>query len=160
MHDPTHIRNWRRIDRRVTTSGQPTEDQLAQIREVGVDHVINLALHSHPDALLDEAASLAALGMTYVHIPVDFDRPTEGAFERFCAAMAEIGGRPVHVHCIVNARVSAFLYRYRRERLGVDEAEARAALEAVWRPGGVWASFIGDEAAVALPHRGPRGDGA
>ena len=67
--------------------------------------------------------------------------------------MAAVGDRPVHVHCIVNARVSAFFYRYRRDLLGWDEAAARAAMETVWQPGGVWAAFIGDEAAVALPHR-------
>jgi len=52
-------------------------------------------------------------------------------------------------------RVSAFFYRYRRDLLGWDEAAARASMEAIWRPGGVWASFVGDEAATELPHRGP-----
>jgi len=28
---------------------------------------------------------------------------------------------PVHVHCIANARVSAFFYRFRRDVLGMDE---------------------------------------
>jgi hypothetical protein len=59
----------------------------------------------------------------------------------------------VHVHCILNARVSAFFYRYRRETLGMDAVEARAAMETVWKPGGVWAAFIGDEAAADAPHR-------
>jgi hypothetical protein len=39
-------------------------------------------------------------------------------------------------------RVSAFFYRYRRDVLGMDEADARADLEAVWRPDAVWAAFI------------------
>lgn len=156
IHDPADIANWQRIDARVTTSGQPSEAQLARISGLGVTHVINLALHSHPKALPDEAASVTRLGMAYIHIPVDFDRPTEADFDRFCAAMAALGDAPVHVHCIVNARVSAFLYRYRRDVLGVDEAEARAAMESIWRPGGVWAAFIGDTDAIPLPHRSPR----
>ncbi len=157
MSDPEAIRNWRRLDDRVTTSGQPTEGELASLCELGVKHVINLALHTHPDALPDEAASVTALGMSYVHIPVEFERPTEDDFNRFCVAMAELGEAPVHVHCIVNARVSAFLYRYRRDVLGMDEREARTAMESVWRPGGVWAQFIGDNAAESLPHRAPIG---
>ena len=155
MPDPTHIRNWRRLDGRISTSGQPTEDELREIQKLGVTHVINLALHTHEDALPDEAASVHGLGMTYVHIPVEFERPTEAHYASFCAAMSEVGAAPVHVHCIVNARVSAFLYRYRRDVLGVSEAEARAAMETIWRPGGVWAKFIGDDGAVALPHRPP-----
>ncbi|MGE0668899.1 MAG: protein tyrosine phosphatase family protein [Sphingomonadales bacterium] len=155
MADPTHIHNWRRLDDRITTSGQPTEDQLTDIRDLGVTHVVNLALHSHEMALPDEAASVAALGMTYIHIPVEFERPTEDDFVRFCAAMTEIAGRPVHVHCIVNARVSAFLYRYRRDVLGREDSAARALMDSVWRPGGVWARFIGDDDSADLPHRPP-----
>lgn len=153
MSDPDHIRNWRRLSDQLTTSGQPTEDELKQIRALGVKHVINLALHSHEDALSDEAASVNGLDMTYVHIPVEFDNPTQEHFARFCAAMTDIGDRPVHVHCIMNYRVSAFLYRYRRDVLGAREGEVRAAMEAIWRPGGVWAKFIGDDAAQHLPHR-------
>ena len=49
----------------------------------------------------------------------------------------------VHVHCIANYRVSAFFYRYRRDGLGTDEAQARADMEDVWHPEGVWATFVG-----------------
>ena len=147
MTDPA-ITNFRRIDARLTTSGQPSEPQLAAIAALGVRHVINLALHTHPEALPDEAASVAALGMTYTHIPVAFDAPTAAHYDRFVAAMAAAGDAPVHVHCIVNARVTAFLYRWRRDR-GVAEADARALLDSIWRPGGVWADFIGDEVTTA-----------
>jgi hypothetical protein len=41
--DPETICNWRRVDDRITTSGQPTELQLADIRALGVRHIINLA---------------------------------------------------------------------------------------------------------------------
>lgn len=114
MRDPIDIPNWYRLDDHLTTSGQPSGEQLAEIAALGVRDAINLALHEHPRALPDEAGTVAALGMAYTHIPVAFDAPTDADFARFCAAMEEIGDRPVHVHCIVNARVSAFLYRYRR----------------------------------------------
>ncbi len=155
--DPTEIFAWRRLDDRLTSSGQPSEAQLQKLRDLGVVHVINLALHSHEKALPDEAATVAGLGMVYTHIPVAFDAPTEADFAQFCAAMAAAGEAKLHVHCIINARVSAFLYRYRRDVLGMDEAVARAAMETVWQPGGVWAAFIGDDAAVGLAHRPPRG---
>jgi protein tyrosine phosphatase (PTP) superfamily phosphohydrolase (DUF442 family) len=142
MADPEAIYHWRRLDDRVTTSGQPTEPELADIRGLGVRHIINLGLHSHEKALPDEAASVARLGMAYIHIPVDFQNPTDEDFAKFCSAMELLRDVPVHVHCIANYRVSAFFYRYRRDVLGADEAEARADMEAVWRPEGVWAGFI------------------
>jgi hypothetical protein len=78
MADPEAIYNWRRLDDRITTSGQPTEAQLADIHALGIRHIINLGLHSHEKALPDEAASVSRLGMTYIHIPVDFQSPTDG----------------------------------------------------------------------------------
>lgn len=152
MSDPTGVFNWRRLDERITTSGQPTETELAAIRDLGVAQVINLALHSHEKALPDEAASVAALGMEYTHIPVAFDDPTENDYQRFRAALDAALERPVHVHCIVNARVTAFFYRYQIEA-GVSEAAARAMMNSVWRPGGVWAAFIGDTVAATESHR-------
>ena len=153
MTEPTDIYVWRRLGDRLTTSGQPTEAQLVALRDLGVTRVINLGLHTHERALPDEAASVTALGMAYTNIPVAFDAPTEEDFARFCDVMAAAEGETIHVHCIVNARVSAFLYRYRRDVLGHDEADARAAMMTVWQPEGVWASFIGDKASNALPHR-------
>ena len=143
MADPEAIYHWRRLDGRITTSGQPTEPQLADIHALGVSHIVNLGLHTHEKALPDEAGSVGRLGMTYIHIPVDFQNPTDQDFDKFCAVMDELANVPVHVHCIANYRVSAFFYRYRRDVLGWDDAKARAEMEAIWHPEGVWASFIG-----------------
>jgi protein tyrosine phosphatase (PTP) superfamily phosphohydrolase (DUF442 family) len=134
------IYHWWQLDRRVTTSGQPSEGELAALAAAGVRHVINLAPHSHARALPDEAASVAHLGMRYTNIPVDFQDPTEADFAAFCTAMQ--GAERVHVHCAANYRVAAFLCRYRRDVLGVDAGRARAAMEAVWQPDAVWERFL------------------
>jgi predicted dithiol-disulfide oxidoreductase (DUF899 family) len=73
---------------------------------------------------------------------VDFQHPTDQDFDQFCAVMEQLKDVPVHVHCIANYRVSAFFYRYRRDVLGMDEARARADMEEVWHPEGVWAAFV------------------
>jgi hypothetical protein len=57
---------------------------------------VNLGLHTHEKALPDEAGSVGRLGMTYIHIPVDFQNPTEEAFDKFCAMMEELRDVPVH----------------------------------------------------------------
>ena len=71
MADPEAIYNWRRLDNRITTFGQPTEKQLADIHALSVRHIVNLGLHTHEKALPDEAANVSRFGMTYTHIPVD-----------------------------------------------------------------------------------------
>ena len=149
----TDILNWRRLDAGTTLSGQPTEAQLAGIARLGVTHVVNLGPHTNEGALEDEAGTVAALGMTYVHIPVDFDGPTEADFAAFCDAMERLSNERVHVHCLYNARVTAFIHRRARAGRGGSEAETRALMDGVWRPGGVWATFVGDDDAVDLPNR-------
>jgi protein tyrosine phosphatase (PTP) superfamily phosphohydrolase (DUF442 family) len=142
MVDPEMIYNWRHHDDRITTSGQPTESQLSDIYSLGVRHIVNLGLHTREKALPDEAASVSSLGMTYTHIPVYFQNSTDQDFDQFCSVMEQLKEVPVHAHCIANYRVSAFFYLYRRDILGMDEARARADMEQVWKPEGVWAAFI------------------
>ncbi len=141
MSDPNSIYHWRRVDDRITTSGQPTEQQLADLQALGVRHVVNLGLHTHEKALPNEAGSVRCLGMTYTHIPVDFQNPTEQDFGQFCAVMEQFKDAPMHVHCMANYRVSAFFYRYRRDVLGWNDVTARAEMEAIWQPSGVWVDF-------------------
>lgn len=147
--DPDHITAWQRLDPALTTSGCLTESALDDLQRLGVRHVINLALAEHPQALADEEAKLAARGIGYSHIPVPFDRPGEDHFRAFVTAL-DAAPRPLHVHCIANWRVSAFLYRYNREVLGLPEPEARALMAVQWDPATsphpdapAWARFIG-----------------
>ena len=90
----------------------------------------------------DEEACQPSRHGAYIHIPVDFQNPTDGDFAQFCSAMEQLKEVPVHVHCIANYRVSAFFYRYRRDVLGTDEAQARAEMERIWHPEGVWPRFV------------------
>ena len=140
--DESGIFNFRRLSPTLTTSGQPSEQQFSEIAAAGVETVINLALASSANALPDEAEILRGLGIRYIHIPVDFASPREVEFEQFAGEMDRLGDAPVHVHCAANYRVSAFLYRYRRERLGWTEEQARPDLEVLWQPEGVWAAFV------------------
>jgi uncharacterized protein (TIGR01244 family) len=130
--DPADIRGWQRLSPGITTSGKIDDADVARLAEIGTRHVINLALSDHPDALADEGHKLAERGMFYTHIPVPFDAPEERHYLAFVAAL-EAGDTPVHVHCIANWRVSAFFYRYHRER-GMEEERARALMEQQWSP--------------------------
>jgi uncharacterized protein (TIGR01244 family) len=136
------IFNYLPIGESIATSGQPTETQFHFVRDAGYRHVINLAPHDAENALPDEAATLGSLGIDYVHIPVHFKNPTEADFAQFCDAMARVGTAPVFVHCAANMRVSAFIYRYRRDVLQEDPDSLEDDLHRIWRPFGVWKDFI------------------
>jgi protein tyrosine phosphatase (PTP) superfamily phosphohydrolase (DUF442 family) len=136
------IPNYLVLPNGVGTGGQPSEAQLRELAEAGYEVVINLALPTSPNALADEAGTVAGAGMEYISIPVEWERPAEADYERFVAAMRENAGRKVFVHCAMNKRVSAFLYRYRVREEGVAPEVAAVDLRRVWEPEGIWGEFV------------------
>jgi protein tyrosine phosphatase (PTP) superfamily phosphohydrolase (DUF442 family) len=136
------IYNYLEISERICTSGQPTEQQFSIIKAGGFDDVINLAPHDAENAIDDEAAVLANLGMSYTHIPVNFARPTQADFDAFCASMRGLQEKRVWVHCAANMRVSAFVYRYRRDVIGEEHSVVVEDLSRIWQPFGVWKDFV------------------
>lgn len=66
------VRNFRRVDERLATCGQPSEAQLTAARGAGVEVVINLARHDDPRySLSDERGTVEALafgGRAQLHV--------------------------------------------------------------------------------------------
>jgi uncharacterized protein (TIGR01244 family) len=136
-------RNFRCIDESLLTAGQPNEEQLEDAARQGVKVVVNLALHDDPRySLRDEAGSVRALGMQYVHIPVQFTSPTEENLRAFVAAMDAHKGEKTLVHCAANFRVTAFIGLYRVIREGWTVEKAFEPMRSVWEPDEVWKAFI------------------
>jgi protein tyrosine phosphatase (PTP) superfamily phosphohydrolase (DUF442 family) len=140
----SEIYNFRALGERLGTGGQPTEDQLREVGAAGFDAVINLALATSDNAIANEGSIVGGLGMSYVHIPVNFQAPSARDFLAFCRVMDAFAGRPVFVHCAANMRVSVFLFLYRIMREHVDRTVAEADLLAIWEPDAVWSRFIED----------------
>jgi uncharacterized protein (TIGR01244 family) len=136
-----HIRNFLNIDDRLATSGMPQPDDFAALRQAGFGVVINLALPTSDSALPNEGDLVSAQGMTYIHIPVNFELPQPDDFERFTRMMDACAGQRVFVHCAANMRVSAFVFLHRL-RHGVDRATAVRDLTKIWRPDGAWREFV------------------
>jgi protein tyrosine phosphatase (PTP) superfamily phosphohydrolase (DUF442 family) len=136
------IFNFLPLSEALITAGQPTEKQLLAVKEGGYQTVVNLALGSAHNALVDERSTVESLGMQYVHIPVEFDRPTLEDFDKFCALMQENGDQPLLVHCAANFRVSSFMYLYRLIYLGWGADDAITDLRKIWIPNTVWQQFI------------------
>lgn len=145
MSDLFEILNFRAVGDSLGTAGQPTENQFQAIRDAGFDAVLNLALPTSDNALAHEGSIVTGLGMSYVHIPVDFKAPTTQDFRTFCQVMAAFDGRRTFVHCAANKRVSAFVFLYRVLLQGVSQSEAERDLYAIWQPDEVWERFIKDE---------------
>jgi len=124
------------------TAGQPTAAQFEAVKDAGYEVVINLALGNTRRDLANEPQLMSELGLDYVHIPVEFEQPTAADLDEFFEAMDANQGKKCFVHCIANARVSAFVMLYRVLRQGVPLEEARAQMLQIWTPNETWQAFI------------------
>src|SRR5687767_1253377 len=101
------------ISPRLVTSGQPTAENLANLKTMGFEAVIYLAPPTVQDAVRDEPLIVTRQGLTYVNIPIRFDHPTEADFETFAGVLTGLGSRKVLVHCQINLRASSLVFLYR-----------------------------------------------
>jgi protein tyrosine phosphatase (PTP) superfamily phosphohydrolase (DUF442 family) len=138
------IYNHRKVSNSLITAGQPTEEQLIATANEGFQVVINLATLDPRYSLPDEAGLVHGLGMTYYHIPVEWDSPQESDFEAFENVMGQLGDSKTLIHCAANFRVSAFYSLYALKHLGWSEADADRFRASIWEGSNipVWEVFI------------------
>lgn len=134
--------NFLQINPNIATSGQPSKQQFKAIQQAGYKKVINLAPHDVENALANEAAVVADLGMDYINIAVDFNAPAEQDFDQFINHLHSYQSQKIWVHCAANMRVSSFIFRYRTAILGEDKQTAEDDLYKIWRPNKIWRQFI------------------
>jgi protein tyrosine phosphatase (PTP) superfamily phosphohydrolase (DUF442 family) len=144
MSELRQITNFVPLTEDVGTSGQPAREQFRAIADAGYAAVINLALPTSDHAIADEGSLVTALGLGYFHIPVKFEAPTVDDLRTFIGVMRALEGKKVWVHCVVNARVSAFMYHYLRHVRGLDERASRSVVLDRWAPqmDETWRNFL------------------
>lgn len=128
------------VNERLSTGGHFVDGGLAEIKDQGVQVVIDLRDKPPPNQL----QRLEDLGIEYINIPVVWTSPERVDFERFSEAMSRHQGDNVLVQCQANYRASAMTYLYRVLVERVPEAEASRDLLAVWEPSGRWAEYMSE----------------
>ncbi len=148
------IVNYREYSPTFSSSGQPTEEQLAALEEAGFERIVYIAYSDHRNSLPNEDRAVKNLGMEYLHIPVEWDAPTAADFYLFSGAMQRAPKKKTLLHCQVNFRASAFSFLYRVIHDGVPVAAAKADMNSVWTPNETWRDLIFEvlEADGISPH--------
>ena len=136
--------NFFQITDTIGTGGQPSVSQLYNIAQNGYEVVINLATHNSENAIENEGSIVASLGMTYIHIPVPFEAPTPEHLKKFFRFMNGLSEEKVFVHCAVNARVSAFVFKYLTMEKKMQAEKASTPLLEQWLPqmNLTWRNFL------------------
>ncbi len=136
------IKNYIQIFDRIASSGQPKKEQFKDIADAGYQLVINLAMPDSENAVADEENIITSLGMSYIHIPVPFDAPSAEHLKEFLNVMKTVSNQRIWIHCVLNYRVSAFLYQYQRLVHGLPDQEAKKVILKSWQPDKVWQEFM------------------
>ncbi|NOT85051.1 MAG: phosphotyrosine protein phosphatase [Methylococcaceae bacterium] len=124
------------------SSGQLSERDIKKLPSLEINAVINLALPTSSNALHGEAEIITGLGISYFHIPIEWEVPQLEQAKMFFDVLNILRGRKVWVHCVKNKRVSVFIYLYRRLCLSECDEAASYPMKQVWVPNETWQSFI------------------
>lgn len=111
----------------VFLAGQPTPEGFSEAQKAGVRTVVNLRADSELD--WDEKATVVALGMQYVHVPIaSADALTDDVFDQMRRLLKDKAKRPMLVHCFSAGRVGAawLAHRVLDGGLTVEAAVAEA----------------------------------
>lgn len=132
------ILNFKQVTPRIASSGQPEAEAFPVIQQAGYQTVINLGMADHAKAVVDEDERLQALNMRYLALPVPFDNPQLQHLKQFYQLMQSAKSDNIWVHCVLNYRVSVFLYHYLQAVTGLDAQQAKAAVFTDWQANAVW----------------------
>ena len=101
-----NLPNLKSPEQGIYSCGQPSREQLQQLRDAGVRTVVSLRGEGECD--FDERAAVEDLGMAFHQVPVDGPKDiTEHNARRLSQIMADESGRPILIHCGSGNRVGA-----------------------------------------------------
>lgn len=139
----SQIKNFQFIHERLFSSGQPTAEELKQIKEYGIGTVINLAESDAEHALPHEDKICLDVGLNYIQLPISWETPSSDQ----CLLLLDLvnhllENQMVWVHCSNNNHVSSLMYLYRQYFMDVDIATAQDFLHDIWKPNETWTGLI------------------
>jgi protein tyrosine phosphatase (PTP) superfamily phosphohydrolase (DUF442 family) len=107
----------------MVTGGQPTAAQFQALKEAGVEVVLDIRDPMEPRPL-DQPATLQALGMEYLVIPVTAASMDEETLERLLAVVRANAHRSMLFHCASGNRVAGAMIPHLILDHGFSEEEA------------------------------------
>ena len=139
----SQIKNFHFIHERLFSSGQPTAEELKQIKEYGIGTVINLAESDAEHALPHEDKICLDVGLNYIQLPISWETPSSDQ----CLLLLDLvnhllESQMVWVHCSNNNHVSSLMYLYHQYFMDVDIATAQDFLHDIWKPNETWTGLI------------------
>jgi uncharacterized protein (TIGR01244 family) len=125
------ITNFTRVDAVVACGGATDTSALEALKNDGFKAIINLRQASEAGANVEQNAQRAkALGLNYIHLPLNGQAPDAKVVDDFLAAVANKANQPVFIHCGSASRVGAvwLVKRVLQDGWTVEKATEEARL--------------------------------
>ena len=131
-----------KVTENISTSGQPSNEEIVSISKSKFDAIINLGLGQESYSLNNEYDFITSLGIKYIHIPVEFDDPKFNDYNTFESEMKLLKTKNVFIHCTENHRASVFLALYLMREFDWSMSEASTMINKIWQPNECWNEFF------------------
>ncbi|HEX7084947.1 MAG TPA: protein tyrosine phosphatase family protein [Vicinamibacterales bacterium] len=129
---PGGVSNYTRVDATFACAGATPAEAMPAIRSEGFRSVINLRLATEEGADIDAGRRAAeAVGLRYIHLPVDSNALSSELVDRFLAILREPDVSPVFIHCASANRVGMLWLVKRVAVDGWPEDQAIAEAERI-----------------------------
>ena len=126
------VTNYTRVDATVACGGATSMDAYPVLKAEGFAAVINLRQADEAGASIGESKAAAeAVGLKYIHVPLNSRAPSAEAADAFLAAVTDPANSPVYIHCATANRVGAVWLIKRVLIDGWDVATATAEAERI-----------------------------
>jgi uncharacterized protein (TIGR01244 family) len=122
--DPSQIPAYRLLGEGLAVAGQPSDEALARLGEMGFRTVVNL--RTEKEGAAGQRAVVEAQGLRYVWIPVTPESFSLADVEAVEGVLADSAAAPVLLHCSSSNRVGA-VWAVIQARKGKDPDAAVAA---------------------------------
>jgi uncharacterized protein (TIGR01244 family) len=125
------ITNFSRVGNTFGFGGATDPSAMAKLKNDGFALVINLRLTSEPGvALVASRAAAQAVGLKYIHLPFDVEKPEPELVNNFLAVIQDKTNQPTYVHCNSATRVAALwmIKRVLEDEWEIDSASEEAGL--------------------------------
>ena len=136
-----NMSNYIKINDQISTAGQPTKEEFALIAKEGFEVVINLAMHNR-GAFKKEDKIVSKNGMMYIHLPITWKTPEVDRLKLFLKLLESLEkeNKKIFIHCIMNYRVSVFMYLYKKFVWKASDDTLIAPAE--YEPNEVWQEIL------------------
>ena len=119
------IVTFAKVESTVACAGATSPAALAEVKKQGFASVLNLRMATEQGADIPGATAAAqALGLTYIHLPMNTASPDPALVDGFLKAVTDTKNQPVFIHCASANRAAAL---WMIKRLVIDKWDADKA---------------------------------